>query len=140
VLWLQHAGAQVHGYSLAPPTTPNLYTVRRVQQECRRTTRPMCETRCTAKAMLRRARVVLHLAAQPLVRRSYVEPVETYAVNVMGTVHLLEAVRSCASVRAVVNVTTDKCYENREWVWGYRENDALGGSDPYANSKACSSW
>jgi len=82
--------------------------------------------------------IVIHMAAQPLVRDSYKIPVETYAINVMGTVHLLEAVRACATVRAVVNVTTDKVYENREWVWGYRENEAFGGYDPYSNSKACS--
>jgi CDP-glucose 4,6-dehydratase len=82
--------------------------------------------------------IIFHLAAQPLVRDSYKIPVETYSTNVMGTVHLLEAVRRCPSVRAVVNVTTDKCYENNEWDWGYRENDRLGGFDPYSNSKACS--
>jgi CDP-glucose 4,6-dehydratase len=82
--------------------------------------------------------IVIHMAAQPLVRESYRTPVDTYAINVMGTAHLLEAVRGCPSVRAVVNVTTDKCYENREWVWGYRENESLGGYDPYSSSKACS--
>jgi CDP-glucose 4,6-dehydratase len=81
--------------------------------------------------------VVFHLAAQPLVRRSYAEPVETYAVNVLGTAHVLEAARQTASVRAVVVVTSDKCYENREWCWGYREDDSLGGHDPYSSSKAC---
>ena len=82
--------------------------------------------------------IVIHMAAQPLVRDSYKIPVETYAINVMGTVHLLEAVRACPSVKAVVNVTTDKVYENREWVWGYRENEPFGGYDPYSNSKGCS--
>jgi CDP-glucose 4,6-dehydratase len=82
--------------------------------------------------------IVLHLAAQPLVRLSYAEPVATYATNVMGTVHVLEAARQVDSVRAIVNVTTDKCYENREWVWGYREDEAMGGHDPYSNSKGCS--
>jgi CDP-glucose 4,6-dehydratase len=81
--------------------------------------------------------IVIHMAAQPLVRRSYADPVETYTTNVMGTVHLLEAVRQCNSVRAVVNVTTDKCYENREWLWPYRENEAMGGYDPYSSSKGC---
>ncbi len=85
-----------------------------------------------------RPEIVLHLAAQPLVRLSYAEPVSTYATNVMGTVHLLEAARSVDSVRAIVNVTTDKCYENREWVWGYREDEPMGGFDPYSNSKGCS--
>jgi CDP-glucose 4,6-dehydratase len=85
-----------------------------------------------------RPEVVIHMAAQPLVRLSYSEPVATYATNVMGTVHVLEAARQCGSVRAVVNVTTDKCYENREWVWGYREDEPMGGFDPYSNSKGCS--
>jgi CDP-glucose 4,6-dehydratase len=84
-----------------------------------------------------RPEIVFHLAAQPLVRYSYVEPVETYAVNVMGTVHLLEAIRATPSVKAVVNITTDKCYENREWDWGYRENEPMGGFDPYSSSKGC---
>ena len=83
------------------------------------------------------ADIVIHMAAQPLVRRSYVDPVETYSTNVMGTAHLLEAVRQTPSVRAVVNVTTDKCYENKEWIWGYRENEPMGGFDPYSSSKGC---
>jgi CDP-glucose 4,6-dehydratase len=85
-----------------------------------------------------RPEIVLHLAAQPLVRLSYAEPVATYATNVMGTVHVLEAARAAKSVRAIVNVTTDKCYENREWVWGYREDEPMGGHDPYSSSKGCS--
>jgi CDP-glucose 4,6-dehydratase len=84
------------------------------------------------------AEIIFHLAAQPIVRDSYRNPVETYAVNVMGTVHLLEAARYCPAVKAVVNITSDKCYENREWVWGYREVEPMGGYDPYSNSKACS--
>lgn len=139
-LWLQAQGAQVHGYATEPPTTPNLFTVADVERGLASHTLADVRDTATLAATMRRAapEVVLHLAAQPLVRRSYTEPVETYAVNVMGTVHLLEAVRGCDSVRAVVNVTTDKCYENREWVWGYRENEALGGHDPYSSSKACS--
>ena len=82
--------------------------------------------------------IVIHMAAQPIVRDSYQNPVETYEINVMGTVHLLEAVRQNTGVKAVINVTTDKCYENREWVWAYRENEPMGGYDPYSNSKACS--
>ena len=84
-----------------------------------------------------RPEIVIHMAAQPLVRYSYQNPVETYATNVMGTVHLLESVRNTPGVKAVVNITTDKCYENREWVWGYRENEPMGGYDPYSNSKGC---
>lgn len=81
--------------------------------------------------------IIFHMAAQPLVRLSYKEPIETYSTNVMGTVHLLEAVKQVGGIKAVVNITSDKCYENREWVWGYRENEAMGGYDPYSNSKGC---
>jgi CDP-glucose 4,6-dehydratase len=139
-LWLQSAGAQVHGFATEPPTQPNLFTEAAVERGLASHTLADVRDASALSAALCRAapELVLHLAAQPLVRRSYSEPVETYAVNVMGTVHLLEAVRACKSVRAVVNVTTDKCYENREWVWGYRENEALGGHDPYSSSKACS--
>jgi CDP-glucose 4,6-dehydratase len=138
-LWLQAAGAQVHGYATRPPTTPDLFTVADVASGLASHTVADVRDAAALTAALRQAapEIVLHLAAQPLVRHSYAEPVETYAVNVMGTVHLLEAVRACNSVRAVVNVTTDKCYENREWVWGYRENEPLGGRDPYSSSKAC---
>jgi CDP-glucose 4,6-dehydratase len=139
-LWLQHAGASVHGYALSPPTTPSLYAAANVQQGMAgHTQADVRDAAALAEALSAAApEVVLHLAAQPLVRQSYAAPAETYAVNVLGTVHLLDAVRACPGVRAVVNVTTDKCYENREWVWGYRENDALGGRDPYSSSKACS--
>ena len=87
-----------------------------------------------------RAEIVFHLAAQPLDRHSYEHPAETYAVNVMGTVNLLEAARNTPTINAIVNITTDKCYENKEWEWPYRENETLGGYDPYSNSKACSDW
>ena len=139
-LWLQSAGALVHGYSTAPPTEPNLFTVGRVADGLATHTVADVRDAGALKAAMRAAasEVVFHLAAQPLVRHSYVDPVETYTVNVLGTVHLLEAVRECGSVRALVNVTTDKCYENKEWVWGYREHEALGGHDPYSSSKACS--
>ena len=101
---------------------------------------PTCEDleRLKSEMLAAAPEIVIHMAAQPLVRDSYRIPVETYAINVMGTVHLLEAVRGCPSVRAVVNVTTDKVYENREWPWGYRENEPFGGYDPYSNSKGCS--
>ena len=138
-LWLQSMGAEVHGYALNPPTETNLFTVSGVEKGMASST--IADIRDAG--MLRRAmqaanpEIIFHLAAQPLVRYSYVEPVETYSVNVMGTVHLLEAVRVTPGVKAVVNVTTDKCYENREWVWGYRESEALGGYDPYSSSKAC---
>ena len=138
-LWLTRLGAQVTGYSLDPPTDPSLFALARIDGL-------MVSRRGDVRdgealtAALREARpdIVFHLAAQPLVRDSYKLPVETYATNVMGTVNLLEAVRRTPSVRAVVNVTTDKCYENREWAWGYRENEPFGGFDPYSSSKACS--
>ncbi|MDP1682611.1 MAG: CDP-glucose 4,6-dehydratase, partial [Burkholderiales bacterium] len=139
-LWLQSMGAKVYGYSLAPPTEPNLFTVAQVADGMAHN--DIADIRDAAKLTdaVRNAQpeIVFHLAAQPLVRYSYVHPTETYAVNVMGTVNLLEAVRNTPGVRAVVNITTDKCYENREWVWGYRENEPLGGFDPYSSSKACS--
>lgn len=139
-LWLQNMGAQVHGYALQPPTTPNLFNVAKVSKSL--TSSVIADIRDASsleKAMLSvQPDIVLHLAAQPLVRHSYLDPVETYTTNVMGTVNLLEAVRKTSSVRAVVNVTTDKCYENREWIWPYREDEAMGGYDPYSSSKGCS--
>lgn len=139
-LWLAEAGAQVHGFSTAPPTDPNLFTVAGVGDSL--ASHVIADVRdgdALKQAMTAAVPdVVFHLAAQPLVRHSYREPVETFAVNVMGTVHMLEAVRAASSVRAVVNVTTDKCYDNKSWVWGYRETEPLGGHDPYSSSKACS--
>ena len=139
-LWLADLGAEVHGYALAPPSEPNFFTVAGVETRLGSHTLADIRTFDALAHAMQAARpdVVLHLAAQPLVRYSYAEPLETYAVNVMGTVHLLEAVRRTPGVQAVVNVTTDKCYENREWVWPYRENEAMGGADPYSSSKACS--
>lgn len=137
--WLQGLGARVTGYALAPPTSPNLFEIARVQDGMKSILGDVCDLDAlTASLQAARPDIVFHMAAQPLVRFSYANPVETYRTNVMGTVHLLEAVRQTTSVKAVVNVTTDKCYENREWVWGYRELDRLGGHDPYSNSKACS--
>ncbi|MHB1357690.1 MAG: CDP-glucose 4,6-dehydratase, partial [Anaerolineae bacterium] len=122
-----------------PPTDPNLFTIARVHESM--ATHTVADIRdivaLTRSMQTACPEIVIHLAAQPLVRYSYAEPVETYAVNVMGTVNLLEAVRATPEVRAVVIVTTDKCYENREWLWGYRENEPLGGCDPYSSSKAC---
>ena len=138
-LWLQQLGAQVHGLALAPPTTPNLFEAARVAEGMVSTIGDIRDLDTVRRAMQAcRPDIVLHLAAQPLVRLSYEQPVETYATNVMGTVHVLEAARGVDSVRAIVNVTTDKCYENREWVWGYREDEPMGGHDPYSNSKGCS--
>lgn len=138
-LWLQSMGAEVHGYALNPPTEPNLFTVAGVGKGMAssviadiRDADKLCHAMQAAHP-----EIVFHLAAQPLVRHSYAQPAETYAVNVMGTVHALEAVRAMPGVKAMVNVTTDKCYENREWVWGYRENEPMGGFDPYSSSKGC---
>lgn len=138
-LWLRRMGAQVTGYALPPPTEPNLYTLAGVGEDIDSVIGDVDDFSALHRALSTAApEVVLHLAAQPLVHAGYSDPVATYRTNVMGTVHLLEAVRRTPGVRAVVNVTTDKCYENREWVWGYREVDRLGGFDPYSNSKACS--
>ena len=138
-LWLQHLGAQVTGYALPPPTEPSLFKEANVADGMVSVEGDIRDLAQLLSAMrTAQPEIVLHLAAQPLVRYSYENPVETYATNVMGTVHLLECVRQIPGIRAVVNVTTDKCYENREWVWGYRENEPMGGYDPYSNSKACS--
>jgi CDP-glucose 4,6-dehydratase len=137
-LWLQQLGAEVTGYALQPPTNPSLFEVAQVAQGMTSVIGDIRDAAMLANAMRQAAPdIVIHMAAQPLVRRSYVDPVETYSTNVMGTVHLLEAVRQTPSVRAVVNVTTDKCYENKEWAWGYRENEPMGGFDPYSSSKGC---
>lgn len=137
-LWLQQLGADVTGYALPPPTHPSLFEVADVAQGMTSVIGDIRDGVMLAKAMRQAVPdVVIHMAAQPLVRRSYRDPVETYSTNVMGTVHLLEAIRQTPSVRAVVNVTTDKCYENKEWVWGYRESEPMGGFDPYSSSKGC---
>lgn len=138
-LWLNKLGADVTGYALQPPTEPSLYELCNIEGLVTSVISDVRDGGALSAALQKATpEIVIHLAAQPLVRDSYKIPVETYAINVMGTVHLLEAVRHCKSVKAVVNVTTDKCYENREWVWGYRENEPMGGYDPYSNSKGCS--
>lgn len=139
-LWLADMGAEVHGYALTPPTEPNFYSVANLQDRLASSTVADIRDAASFVQAMQAAQpeIVFHLAAQPLVRHSYAEPAETYSVNVMGTVNLLDAVRQTPSVKAVVNVTTDKCYENREWIWPYRENEAMGGFDPYSSSKACS--
>ncbi|MEY4156516.1 MAG: CDP-glucose 4,6-dehydratase [Pseudomonadota bacterium] len=138
-LWLQSLGAQVHGLALAPPTTPNLFTVAQVAKGMANHTIGDIRDLATVQQAMQAAQpdILIHMAAQPLVRLSYAEPVETYATNVMGTVHVLEAARQCASVKSIVVVTTDKCYDNKEWAWGYREDEPMGGHDPYSNSKGC---
>lgn len=139
-LWLGEMGAEVHGYALAPFTDPSFYAVTGLAERLASSTIADIRDADRLRDALRAAapEIVLHLAAQPLVRYSYAAPVETYAVNVMGTVNLFEAIRQVASVKAVVNVTTDKCYENRERSEPYVEDEALGGYDPYSSSKACS--
>lgn len=138
-IWLHALGAEVTGYALEPPTVPSLYELAGVGELVTSVIADVRDLERLRAEMLRAApEIVIHMAAQPLVRDSYKIPVETYATNVMGTVHLLEAVRQSPTVRGVVNVTTDKVYENREWVWGYRENEPMGGYDPYSNSKGCS--
>lgn len=139
-LWLQELGAEVHGYALNPPTTPNLFEVANVEAGMKSSTIADIRDADALRLAINKVEpeVIFHLAAQPLVRYSYKAPVETYAVNVMGTVNLLESVRHTPSVKAVVNITTDKCYENKEWLWPYRETEPMGGYDPYSSSKACS--
>jgi len=136
--WLLEMRAEVAGYALKPDTEPSYFTLCGLGELMQSDFGDIRELDGLGRA-LRKAEpgIVIHLAAQPLVRRSYREPVETFATNVMGTVHVLEAVRRTPSVRAVVIVTSDKCYENREWMWGYREDEALGGRDPYSASKGC---
>jgi CDP-glucose 4,6-dehydratase len=137
-LWLHRLGARVTGLSLPPPTEPSLFALAGVSDlvpTIRTDIRALDAVRAAMETL--RPELVFHLAAQALVRASYREPVETYATNVMGTVHVLEAVRRVPTVRSVVVVTSDKCYENREWPWAYRETEVLGGHDPYSSSKGC---
>ena len=138
-IWLKHLGAQVTGYALKPEASPNLFVEADISQcldkhyeaDIRDAGKLIAAVEAAAPE------IVIHMAAQPLVRESYKDPYTTYSTNVLGTVNLLEAARKVNTIRAVIIVTTDKCYENREWIWGYREDDALGGFDPYSNSKAC---
>lgn len=137
-LWLHQLGAEVTGYSLAPPTEPSLFDLARIDQLLTHVEGDIRDLDHLQRAVAAaRPEVIMHLAAQPLVRLSYEQPLETYSTNVMGTAHLLEAARAVGGVDAFVCITTDKCYENREWVWPYRETDPLGGHDPYSSSKAC---
>ena len=137
-LWLQSLGAKVVGYALNPPTTPSLFEVAKVGEGMRSLIGDVGDLARRQAAVSGHApQIVFHMAAQALVRSSYADPVGTYATNIMGTAHLLEAVRKAQGVKVVVNVTSDKCYDNREWVWAYRENEPLGGYDPYSSSKGC---
>ncbi|MEN9369977.1 MAG: CDP-glucose 4,6-dehydratase [Bacteroidota bacterium] len=137
-LWLQDMGAIVKGYALEPNTNPNLFTQAEVAQNMESEIGDITDLKHITESMIAfNPEVLIHMAAQPLVRLSYQEPVLTYATNVMGTVNVLEAARQCSNLKAIVSVTTDKCYENKEWAWGYRENEAMGGHDPYSSSKGC---
>ncbi len=138
-LWLQHMGAIVKGYSLEPNTTPNLFTEAKVGHNMDSEIGDITDLNHITESMMAfNPEILIHMAAQPLVRLSYQNPVLTYATNVMGTVNVLEAARKCPNLKVIVSVTTDKCYENKEWEWGYRENESMGGHDPYSNSKGCS--
>lgn len=137
-LWLKMLGARVSGYALAPPTDPSLWHQLGLEGEIESHLADVRDLPALVRVFAQvQPEVVFHLAAQSLVRPSYSDPVATYATNVMGTVHLLEAVRKTPGVRVVVNVTSDKCYENQEWTRGYREDDPMGGRDPYSSSKGC---
>ncbi len=137
-LSLQALNAEVTGFSLAPPTSPSLFEQANVAQGMRSILGDVNDAAAVGAAFAESSpEVVIHMAAQPLVRESYVDPAGTYLTNVVGTANVLNAVRNCQSVRSVVVITTDKCYENREWAWPYREDDRLGGYDPYSSSKAC---
>ncbi|MCK9401176.1 MAG: CDP-glucose 4,6-dehydratase [Bacteroidales bacterium] len=138
-LLLHKLGADVYGYALKPHTTPSLYELAQVDQLVSSTIGDIRDYNLLLKTLKEvQPEVIIHMAAQAIVRESYKNPRETYEINVMGTVNLLDAARQVGSVKAILNVTTDKCYENKEWHWGYRENEPMGGYDPYSNSKGCS--
>jgi CDP-glucose 4,6-dehydratase len=137
-LWLQSMGAKVKGFALAPDTNPNFFTSARVAEGMESDIGDIRDLNVLSASMMSfMPDILIHMAAQPLVRLSYSDPVGTYATNVMGTVHCLEAARAVPTLRATVVVTTDKCYENKEWAWGYREDEPMGGFDPYSSSKGC---
>lgn len=137
-LWLQSMGTRVSGFALAPSSAPSLFEAARVADGMHSTIGDIRDAQALQAALqAAQPEIVIHMAAQALVRYSYEHPVETYSTNVMGLVNLFEAVRATPGIKAVLNVTSDKCYDNKEWPWGYRENEALGGYDPYSNSKAC---
>lgn len=137
-LWLQRLGAHVYGYSLPAATQPSLFNVARIAEGMVHAEGDIRDQSSLRSFMSsHKPEIIFHLAAQALVKQGYLDPVETMTTNVMGTVNLLESIRNTPSVKAVVVVTSDKCYENREWIWPYRENEAMGGHDPYSASKAC---
>ena len=137
-MWLRRMGAEVTGYSLPAPTDPSLFKLADVAAGIRSIEGDVRDLEHLKKSLIEaQPEVVLHLAAQALVRASYADPIQTFSSNIMGTVNMLEAGRACPSLRSMIIVTSDKCYENREWHWGYRENEAMGGRDPYSSSKGC---
>ena len=137
-LWLQQMGAIVKGFALEPNTSPNLFELAGVAKNMESEIGDITNLSLIKGSMSSfNPDILIHMAAQPLVKLSYEEPVLTYSTNVMGTVNVLEAARTCKNLKAIVSVTTDKCYENKEWVWGYRENEPMGGFDPYSSSKGC---
>lgn len=137
-LWLNQLGAEVKGYSLEPPTTPSLFAAAKIERHIESEIGDIRDIDKLTRSMSQfNPDILIHMAAQPLVRLSYANPVETYSTNVMGTVSVFEAARKCSNLKSIVNITTDKCYENNEWAWGYRENEPMGGHDPYSNSKGC---
>ena len=137
-LWLHSLGAEVQGYALVPETQPSLFIEADVESKVASEIGDIRNLHQLQQSMTEfNPDILIHMAAQPLVRLSYKEPIETYEINVMGTVKVLEAARSCPNLKAIVSVTTDKCYENKEWAWGYRENEPMGGFDPYSSSKGC---
>src|SRR5690554_394376 len=137
-LWLQRMGANLRGYALSPATAPALFNEADVAENMQSEFGDIRDLDAISSSMMDfNPDVLIHMAAQPLVRRSYRDPVETYSTNVMGTVHAVEAARECTNLRAIVNVTTDKCYENREWHWGYRANEPMGGRNHYQRREGC---
>ena len=138
-LWLSELGASVYGYSLEPSTIPNFFTETRLREHLVKSTfGDILDFESLTNALeIAKPDIIIHMAAQPLVLNSYIAPTQTFASNVMGTVNILEAARHVGTAKAIINITTDKCYENKDWVWSYRENDRLGGFDPYSASKAC---
>jgi len=138
-LLLHKLDADISGFALEAPTNPSLFSICNINTFVDSTIADIRDYNAIYKTIERvKPEIIIHMAAQPLVRESYKNPVETYQTNVMGTVNLLDSIRLIGGVRAIVNVTTDKCYENKEWAWGYRENEPMGGYDPYSNSKGCS--
>jgi CDP-glucose 4,6-dehydratase len=137
-IWLSNMGAVVKGFALAPDTTPSLFELTQLEKYISSEIGDIRNPESISKTMQEfDPEILIHMAAQPLVRLSYDQPVNTYMTNVMGTVNVLEAARACKSLKSIVSVTTDKCYENKEWFWGYREHEAMGGYDPYSSSKGC---